>query len=81
MSQADGQSVRTSGRPRAQLRVGLGHVGNPAAWRVKALSDDVEDEGQTAVFLSAVQRQALIAAASPPCSAFMRGLGTHWRAP
>lgn len=52
----------------------LGHVGNPAAWRVKALSDDVEDSGETAVFLSPEQRKALVAAAAPHCAAFVRGL-------
>jgi integrase len=54
--------------------VELGHVGNPAAWRVKPLSDDVEDEGETAVFLSAEQRKGVIAAASTHCAAFLRGL-------
>ncbi|MGH8132099.1 MAG: tyrosine-type recombinase/integrase [Steroidobacteraceae bacterium] len=54
--------------------VELGHVGNPVAWRVRALADDVEDEGETAVFLTADQRKALIAAADPACSVFMRGL-------
>lgn len=52
----------------------LGHVGNPAAWRMKPLSDDVEDDGETAVFLSAEQRKALVAAADPYTAAFLRGL-------
>lgn len=50
----------------------LGHVGNPAAWRVQAIADDGE-EG-TAVFLSAGQRKALIAVAEPHTAAFLRGL-------
>lgn len=52
----------------------LGHVGNPAAWRLKPLSDDVEDEGETAVFLTAAQRKALIACAGPFTGPFLRGL-------
>jgi integrase len=52
----------------------LGHVGNPGAWKLKALSDDTEEAGETAIFLSAQQRQALIAAATPWAAAFLRGL-------
>ena len=36
----------------------LGHAGNPAAWRVKALADDVEDDSETAVFLTPEQRKS-----------------------
>lgn len=54
--------------------VELGHVGNPAALKLKPLQDDVEDEGETAVFLNADQRKALIAAAMPNAAAFFRGL-------
>jgi integrase len=50
----------------------LGHVGNPAAWQMDALPDN--DEAETAVFLSPVQRQGLIEAASPEAAAFLRGL-------
>lgn len=50
----------------------LGHVGNPAAWRMDALSDS--DEADTAVFLSPAQRKGLIGAASPEAAAFLRGL-------
>lgn len=50
----------------------LGYVGNPAAWRMDALSDS--DEADTAVFLSPAQRQGLIGAASPEAAAFLRGL-------
>jgi integrase len=54
--------------------VELGHVGNPSAWRVRPLADDVEDEGNTAVFLTAAQRKALIAAADPYTAAFLKAL-------
>lgn len=50
----------------------LGYVGNPAAWRMEALSDG--DEADTAVFLSPAQRKGLIDAASPKAAAFLRGL-------
>ncbi len=75
-----GRTPRTVNRYTRAVRAGLncaidlGHVGNPAAWKVAALSDDIEDEGETAVFLSADQRKALIGEASPPAAAFFRGL-------
>lgn len=50
----------------------LGHVGNPAAWRLEQLPDD--DESTTAVFVTPAQRKALIAAASPSAAVFLRGL-------
>ena len=52
----------------------LGYVGNPAAWKLKALSDDIEESGETAVFLDAGQRKALIMSASPAAARFLRGL-------
>jgi integrase len=52
----------------------LGYVGNPAAWRLRSLSDDIEDSGETAVFLNAKQRQQLMAAASAETALFLRGL-------
>jgi integrase len=54
--------------------VELGYLGNPAAWKLKALSGDVEEGGETAVFLDATQRKAVIAAASPAMARFLRGL-------
>jgi hypothetical protein len=54
--------------------VELGYVGNPAAWRLKALSDDVDEGGETAVFLDAAHREAVIAAATPAAGRFFRGL-------
>jgi integrase len=58
----------TAGLNRAH---GLGHIGNPAAWRIEALADD---ESETAVFLSPTQRKGLIDSASPEAGAFLRGL-------
>lgn len=52
----------------------LGHVGNPEAWRLRALSDDVEDEGDTAIFLTAEQRRELLGSAARPAAEFLRGL-------
>ncbi len=52
----------------------LGHIGNPAAWKIRSLPDDVDDSGETAVFLDASQRKALIAAASAETALFLRGL-------
>lgn len=52
----------------------LGHIGNPAAWKLTALADDVEDSGETAVFLDPAQRKGLIAAADPYAGAFLRGM-------
>ncbi len=52
----------------------LGHVGNEAAWKLTPLSDDVDDEGDTAVFLTAEQRKALITVAPQPMAEFLRGL-------
>jgi hypothetical protein len=36
-----------------------------SAWKLRALSDDLEEGGETAVFLDAAQRKAVISAASP----------------
>lgn len=52
----------------------LGHVGNPEAWKLRPLADDVEDDGETAIFLTSEQRAALIKAASLLAAAFLRGL-------
>lgn len=51
-----------------------GHVGNPMAWSLKPLADDVEDDGETAIFLTPEQRKALVDAAAPFAAAFLRGL-------
>jgi integrase len=52
----------------------LGHVGNKDAWTVTALSDDVEESGETAVFLSPDQRARLMKKASKPLRAYLQGL-------
>jgi integrase len=51
-----------------------GHVGDPAAWALEPLADDVEESGESAVFLEPHQRKALIKAAIPAGAEFMRGL-------
>ena len=53
---------------------GLGYVGNPAAWQLAGLDDDVEASGETAIFLDVPQRRALIAAAAPMAGNFLRGM-------
>jgi integrase len=52
----------------------IGHVGNPEAWKLKPLQDDVEDEGDTAVFLTPEQRKAIIEKAKQDLGEFLRGL-------
>jgi integrase len=51
-----------------------GVVGNKDAWRIATLRDDTEDAAETQVFVSAAQRAAIIAAATPDCAVFLRGL-------
>ncbi len=52
----------------------LGHVGNPAAWRIEPLADDVDDSGETAVLLTLEQRAALIVSVESNLADFLRGL-------
>jgi integrase len=52
----------------------LGHVGNKAAWTLTALSDDVEESGEAAVFLTGPQRERLIGKAPKELRAYLRGL-------
>jgi len=72
-----GRRVRTVNRYVRAVAAGLnranelGHVGNPAAWRLRPLWG--EEEGEP-VFLKLVQRAAIIAAADPHTAAFLRGL-------
>jgi integrase len=76
----EGRAARTVERQFRSVRAGLnralelGHVGNPAAWKLKALQDDVDDSGETAIFLTPAQREALIAAAETPIAVFLRGM-------
>jgi integrase len=51
-----------------------GHSGDPQAWQLDPLMDDIDEGSNAAVFLSPGQRKSLIDAASPSASAFMRGL-------
>jgi integrase len=51
-----------------------GYLGNPVAWKLRSLSDDIDEAGETAVFLDATQRKAVIAAASPAAARFFRAL-------
>jgi len=51
----------------------LGYLGNPAAWDIEALIDDVEDS-ETATCLDAAQRRSIIKAADPNAAAFFEGL-------
>jgi integrase len=75
-----GRQARTVNRHVRSVVAGLnraievGYVGNPMAWRLRALADDVDDGGETAVFLDPAQRKAIIAAASPFAALFFRGL-------
>jgi integrase len=52
----------------------LGYVGSPGAWKLRALSDDVDEGGETAVFLDAGQRKEIISAATPYAAQFFRAL-------
>jgi len=52
----------------------LGHTGNKQAWTLEALADDSEETGETAVFLTSVQRAALLKAASKHTALFFQGL-------
>ena len=52
----------------------LGHIGNPAAWRIEPLADDTDDSGDTAVMLTPEQRRALIGAVEPSLAEFLRAL-------
>jgi len=52
----------------------LGYTGNAAAWKFTKLTDDKEDTGDSAVFLTAEQRERLIEHASKELAAYLRGL-------
>jgi integrase len=75
-----GRKPRSVNRQYRSIIAGLnwasenGFVGNPAAWRLKPLADDTEDDGETAVFLNPDQRKTLIAAADAFAADFFRGL-------
>jgi integrase len=73
-----GRLPRTVNRYARTMQAGLtrahelGHLGNPAAWRMPSLADD--NESETAVFLTPSQRKGLIDAANPEAALFVRGL-------
>jgi integrase len=76
-----GRAARSVNRQYGAVEAGLnyavdelGYVGNANAWQLKRLADDVEDEADTAVFLDAAQRKAIIAAAESRAADFFRGL-------
>lgn len=52
----------------------LGHTGNPTAWELEALSDDTEETGETAVFLTREQRAALLKTSRSATALFLQGL-------
>jgi integrase len=78
--QRSGRENRTVNRQVRSVKAGLnravelGHVGNPLAWKLKALADDTEDTSETAVFLTPAQRKAIMAAADPSTGYFLRGI-------
>lgn len=76
-----GRAPRTVNRYVRAVKAGLnkahslGHVGNPAAWDLAMLSDEKEDDGESAaVFLTPEQRKAIRAKASLHAGDFLRGL-------
>lgn len=52
----------------------LGFTGNPSTWVLEPLADDAEDSGETTVFLTSPQRQAIVSKASPALALFLRAL-------
>jgi integrase len=51
----------------------LGHVGNPAAWKLAPLQDDMEDEAEP-IFLTPDQRKSLLDNASAAPATFLKGI-------
>jgi hypothetical protein len=49
-------------------------VGTPRAWRLEPLADNIDDDGETAVFLSSAQRKAIIREAERHAAQFLHGL-------
>lgn len=76
----DGRQPRSINRHVRSIVAGLnralaeGHIGNPDAWKLAPLADDIDDGGETAVMLSSAHREALINAADPATALFLRGL-------
>jgi len=76
----DGRQPRSVNRIVRDVQAGLnralieGHVGNPQAWALDPLADDLDEGGDAAIILAPKQRKALIDAALPEAAAFLRGL-------
>jgi integrase len=76
----EGRQARSINRHVRSIVAGLnraiaeGHIGNPGAWRLDPLADDVDDSGETAVMLTPAQREAIIKATEPATAALLRGL-------
>ncbi|MCH8867819.1 MAG: hypothetical protein IID58_13335, partial [Proteobacteria bacterium] len=76
----DGRQNRSVNRHVRSIVAGLnaanskGHVGNPDAWALTPLVDDVEETAETTVFLTPAQTEALIVAASPSCAEFLSAI-------
>ena len=62
---------------KAALNIAIkeGYAGDKEAWNIDPLADEIEDAGETAVFLTSEQRKALTDAANVAAARFLRGLG------
>lgn len=76
----EGRQPRSINRIVRDVQAGLnralaeGYAGDAQAWKIEPLADEVDDAGETAVLLTADQRQALMKAASTAAGSFFRGL-------
>jgi integrase len=76
----EGRLPRSINRIVRDVQAGLnralveGHVGDPMAWKLDPLADEVDEGGETAVMLAPSQRKALIKATSDAAGQFYRGL-------
>ena len=76
----DGRQPRSVNRIVRDVKAGLnlaireGYAGDKEAWNIEPLADEVEDAGETAVFLTAEQRKRLTDATSEAASRFFRAL-------
>jgi integrase len=52
----------------------LGFTGNPVTWKLEPLADDAEDSGETTVFLTPEQREAIVKKATPALALFLQAL-------
>jgi len=76
----DGRQNRSVNRHVRSIVAGLnkahreGHIGNPEAWRIEPLADDLEESGDSAIFLTLSQRESIMSAASTPCEMFLKAI-------